>query len=342
MNSFSYELLYSEVDQYKKVNLAYAKGVIDNLSVEIKQSYMESYEYGPKKKLMDIAAWIGDLSVKCIGDVNDFHNISVVYARLDIYDGACIILERGLTANPMNIDLIADSIEYSLKCGEEGMKRSQKYYRRLQTIPQDEWNWRAFSFSIDYFMERYDKAKSRDKRKQIKNDVLNLADEFIAKENTDRAYYDKSEIYRRFGNKEKELEVLNEAVEKLATAQQCKFRIADIEFEKGHHQESIEILRSCLFDFRILDSINKGAAFLILALSRTSVYFGKSNQGRDEADEKEINAIYKDIDSARTYGLDQLENTADILEKVIEQQTGIKPKSEEQETSSSEEGKFDF
>ena len=343
MTNISYELLYSEVEQYKRINLSYAKSVIEKLASEIAESYAEDmYEFSPLKKLKDLADWIGSPLIKYIGTTDDFHNISVAYARLDMYEEACIVLERALNETPMNIDLIADNIQYGIKCGSEGMKKSQKYYRRLKTISDDEWNWRAFSFSLDYLIAELERTVNFSKRKQLKKEIYELSDTFIAKKNSDRAYYDKSEIYKHFGDLDMERTTLNEAVEKLESAQLCRFRLADIEFEKGHYCASIIMLRSCLFDFKMQDVINKGAAFLILAMNRASLYFGKSEKALLDDDKEEIKSIYSDIDSARSYGLDSFEDVANILEKVIGQQTGIRPKRREQETSFEDENEFEF
>lgn len=341
MTNISYELLGSEIEKHKRVNLSYVKDVAEKLTIEIMESQREEiYEFSPQKKLKDIADWIGDCTINYIGSTDDFHNISVAYASLDLYIEACEVLERGLVEKPMNVDLIADMIGYSTKCGIEGMKRSQRFYKRLNTIPKNKWSWRAFSFSIDYLMEKYEMTLNPSKRMQLEAEIMELADEFVCMKNSDRAYYDMSEIYRKFGDLEKEQEILNEAMEKLNSTQQCRFRLADIEFEKGHYQESIDMLKTCLFDFRLQDSINKGVAFLILAMSRASICFEKSKKELLEKDIEEIKEIYNDIKSARSYGLDSFENAANILEKVIEQQTGVKPEGGEEVSSDKDE--FDF
>ncbi len=343
MTNVSYELLCSEVEQYKRINLSYVQIVIEKLASEIAKSYEDDiYEFSPSKKLKDLADWIGSPLIKYIGTTDDFHNISVAYARLDMYEEACVVLERGLNETPMNIDLIADSIQYGIKRGSEGIKQSQKYYKRLKTISDNEWNWRAFSFSIDYLIAELERTVNSSKRKQLKKEIYELSDTFIAKKNSDRAYYDKSEVYKHFGDSDLEKTTLNEAIKKLESAQLCRFRLADIEFEKGHYQASINMLKSCLFDFKMQDVINKGAAFLILAMNRASLYFGKSDKMLLDEDKAEIESIYNDIDSARSYGLDSFENAANILEKVIGLQTGIKPEQREPDTSFESENEFDL
>lgn len=343
MTNISYELLCSEVEQYKRINLSHVNSVIEKLASEIMESYEEDiYEFSPSKKLKDMADWIGSSLIKYIGDTNDFHNISVAYAHLNMYVEACVVLERGLSEAPMNIDLIADIIQYSIKCGSDGMKRSQKYYKRLKTISDNEWNWRAFSFSLNYLTAEFESTVNSSKRTQLKKEIFELSDTFITKKNSDRAYFAKAEVYKYFGDSDKERAILDEAVEKLTSAQLCRFRLADIEFEKGHYQTSINMLKACLFDFKMQDVINKGAAFLILAMNRASIYFGKSDKRLLDEDRTEIESIYSDIDSARSYGLDSFENIANILEKVIGQQTGIEPERGDQEASFSDEDEFEF
>lgn len=89
MTNVSYELLCSEVEQYKRINLSYVQIVIEKLASEIAKSYEDDiYEFSPSKKLKDLADWIGSPLIKYIGTTDDFHNISVAYARLDMYEEA--------------------------------------------------------------------------------------------------------------------------------------------------------------------------------------------------------------------------------------------------------------
>ena len=81
------------------------------------------------------------------GDADDYHNISVCYARQGDYTSACEILEKSIPIFPYNSDLLADYIKYGSKAGE--LEKCAQYYKKLREIPVNAWTWRGFDFSID-------------------------------------------------------------------------------------------------------------------------------------------------------------------------------------------------
>ena len=84
-------------------------------------------------------------------DADDYHNRAVGYAREHRFAKAVQICEEGLFTYPDNVDLLADAVKY---CAENGDKpRAQKHYEKLcAVIPRSRFNWRAFTFSLDYLM----------------------------------------------------------------------------------------------------------------------------------------------------------------------------------------------
>ena len=89
------------------------------------------------------------------GSADDYHNLSVQYTmNWDDYESGFNIVERGLQYYPRNVDLLADAIYYGSCAGE--YDKCEQYEKRLNEIPIGLWNWRAFTFLIDYYLQKSD------------------------------------------------------------------------------------------------------------------------------------------------------------------------------------------
>ena len=89
------------------------------------------------------------------GDAEDFHNLAVVYTRdYDDYVSGFAIVEKGLRQYPNNIDLLADAIFYGSSAGE--YDKCEEHAKKLESRPIALWNWRAFTFLVDYYLQKPD------------------------------------------------------------------------------------------------------------------------------------------------------------------------------------------
>ena len=83
-------------------------------------------------------------------DADDYHNKACDMARRGNYKRASNFCMEGLKRYPMNVNLLADTINYSSKCGD--MRVADTHYFMLRKLPFSRWSWRAFTFSCDYLL----------------------------------------------------------------------------------------------------------------------------------------------------------------------------------------------
>ncbi len=262
-----------------------------------------------------------DKSIRIIGNSDDYHNLSVTLARHNLYDCACRVLNRGIQERSGSIDLLADYIKYGICCGE--YIKCDEMCEKLKNISYHEWNWRAFSFLIDFLLDK--KERHPELSKEIRRELLQWANRFIAKENNDQSYFDKSSIYRAYGDKYNEIATLTEGI-KLSRSQKCSLRLAEIEFEMGNYTNAIEHISKCWKTFGVQPEVNKSYTFLLLGLSETSKFLNEVDnfEKLDDNAESALKGIYKNFDSAlKTGNNDIYIDTAKTVISILESQTGI-------------------
>ncbi len=224
--------------------------------------------------------------------------------------------------------MLADLISYRLKSGQAEI--CEKTYKTLESISKDFWNWRAFSFTIDYQLGRIKQVASNEERGQIKEIALDLSNLFVKKYKSDQAFYTKATVLRTFGlpngkDGENEETVLETGIRVAKNAPKCALRLADILFDKGEFSEAIKVLRICCGGvFRPQPDISAGYAYLLLALSKSSELFEKVEDFGDEVDEKYVTGIYNDFHTAISNGLNEVyKRAAGSAIKTIKAQTGL-------------------
>lgn len=335
MSKINYELFTEIVKNRQLVNIHDAENIVDyiiNNQNNVDEYGDSTYEQSDYKKLCDIAAIFEDDNIKFLGNADNYHNLSVSYAREDYFDSACKILNKGIEEYPYSVDLLADFLKYGIQW-KEYYSLCEEYYKRLKLIPFSEWNWRAYSFSIDYLLDKRNRDYSISR--EIKSEALSLAEKFInnvSLEYLDQAYFDKSTIYKSYGEDAKEKETLELAVNSLARASKCCLRLSDIEFNSGNYEKAIEYIEKC---WRVLDAmpkINNGYTFLLLALSKTSEFLKDFNAANDidDVSEKEIELLYKDFNSALDNVDSVYKDTIKTIVRILETQTGVKNKFNDQ------------
>lgn len=327
MKKITYEELIQEINLEGIINVFNVENVIEQLiQTDQEDEDFEDMDYAnsPRKKLRNLAFLFDNADLKVYGTADDIHNCAVPYARENMYDCACIILKRGLDELGAAIDLLADYIRYGISCGK--YTECEEYYNRLNEIPQQEWNWRAFSFSIDYLLDKLNRIRNTEERAELKRMVIKLADQFVATIGNDQAYYDKAQVLKTLGNSISETEesVLQRGINSLKVAPRCALRMADILFERGEYQEAAKLLkRCCLNAFKPQPDINSGYSYLLSALSKTSGLFDEHSDGSFEDCEDAVLDLYKDFNTAIESGLAAVyRGTADTAIKIVAAQTG--------------------
>lgn len=195
-----------------------------------------------------------------IGDANDYHNLSVEFSCLDDYSTAFQIVKKGLMQFPYNIDLLADAIYYG--SNSKQYKECEDYVEILNSMPFARWNWRAFTFLVDYYLNKADWTKDTTQLFGFTDKALEIAcahQEILP--NDEKGYLSEFKIralrerYYRAENKQEEAETesgLSEGALKRAIesgeilAVQCCSRYAELLFEKQRYYEVVSVCDQAL------------------------------------------------------------------------------------------------
>ena len=329
MEKIAYKEFLQETKTEKILNVSDVKSVIDALlrgddNGEYEEYEDVAYQNSTRKKLRTVADFFTNMELQIYGSVDDFHNCAVPYAKANMYDCACKVLERGLNGFDASIDLLSDYILYGIKCRE--YEKCEEYYKRLNMIPKRQWTWRAFSFSIDYLLDKANSILDIGQRNVLQQTVTNLTDEFIVLIGTDQAYFDKAQVIRTFGsdNEETEETVLYRGIDSLKSAPRCALRLSDILVDKGEYKEAARLIKKCCVNaFKPQPDINGSYSFLLSALCNASWIF-EEHLDRDYADCKDaIMEIYRDFNVALERGLEDIyQDAATTSIKVVAALTG--------------------
>lgn len=265
-------------------------------------------------------------SDKWIGDADDYHNFAVTFARLDQEDRACQILEKGLQVFQKNVDLLADYIKYGVICAE--FEKCDMYYQKLLTINKKRWNWRAFTFSIDYLLSMIDfkDLSSRDEENLI-GSIKSLAGEFQESlPNDEQGYVSEYDIYKAFNDSEKAEEVLVTALEKLPIAPKCALRLADMLYEKGEYSRALMYLKRCEIDsIQPQSGIDKGYLYLLMTLCEVVVMFQSEEPLIKEKSIENVKKIYESANMAKRLmrNRNSMRRNLDDVVAIVEAKTGV-------------------
>lgn len=263
------------------------------------------------------------------GDEDDFHNLSVTYARGDDYANACDILDKGLMFYPYSIDLLADYLNYGIHCNR--LVKCEEFYKRLLEV-RKWWNWRAYQFSINYLTKRL----SVDPKLDIV-DIENLVEEFVEKmPDIEECYITKAEYVKTFkagDDRKKFLEVLEFAVSPKCMIQRtpkCDLKLADYYYNLGNDlKRANDLIERCKRDsVEAQPSVNRKYVYLLSALCKVCMFYENSKQKEDvkvqegSEEEKKILNIYSDYHVAVDRNDFQVCNCKDLIEALVKE-TGI-------------------
>lgn len=212
------------------------------------------------------------------GSASDYHNVAVEMARLGCYPQAFRVVERGLKPYPYNVDLLADAVYYGSSAGK--WDKCEEYAEKLNHRSKGLWNWRAFTFLIDYYYkDRIDWLESEDDVLASMKTALEIsrqAQQVLAQE--ERGYLAESRIHeaiakwyeataeriqtaatnqtaavaqmnpkkcREYAKEERQkaMSTLEKALSNNSTmtAVLCCLRYADLQFEACNYKKTIEV-----------------------------------------------------------------------------------------------------
>ena len=267
------------------------QAIADDYLREIDAQPTDSYAYGELRSL--ISDFCNQTEV--YGTEDEFHNLAVHLAKSNLEDLSCKVLERGLKMHK-NIDLLADYLQYGLKCGYKD--KCKEYYGVLKRIPKIIWTWRGFSFSIEYLQYKLDNDTVSEKEiDKIVKEIENIADEYIKRfPYSEDSYLVRARVYQTVkDNPDKELDILNECLEKIKVCSRVALRCAYIYFERGEYAKALGRVQRALADAnRTQGSINEGYGYYLAGLCKISMLSKEKNK----VEAIEIEDIYAEFNSA--------------------------------------------
>lgn len=188
-----------------------------------------------------IATSVANDSDKITGTSAEYHNLVSEYARKGSYRYATEVAKAGAKKYGKNVDLLADIVKFGSQCQDKDA--CERAHDRLNSIDKKMWTWRAFTFVIDYLenvMEMSNKdGDTRETEEQIKDEILKLIEEYKKLED-ERAWVAEAELYVKYGEREKAINVLKDGVEKVTVAPQCCIKLSDMLLESGDYEEVVK------------------------------------------------------------------------------------------------------
>lgn len=205
------------------------------------------------------------------GSADEFHNFCVNYASRGDYESACNLLKVGLQQHPFSTDLLADYLQYGIKCGKT--EECNEYYTRLKDIPKERWTWRSFDFSIDYLKELTSAFSNPEIIEEKKEEMLSLADEFQRQMPYDeQPFLAKAEIFEFFGLHADATTTLKIAVDSIKVSPKCCLKYSDLMLERGEYNEVISSTkRGIIASAQDQATVNIGYLFFLSALAKDAL-----------------------------------------------------------------------
>lgn len=251
---------------------------------------------------------------KVVGSADDFHNLAVDFSRRDDYETACNILDEGLKRFPKSVDLLADYLQNGINCDRD--KLCKEYFCRLQKIPMMRWTWRGFSFGIDYMKSLADNIETEEELMKWKEEMLDLANNYYKYfPDSEDTFLVKADIYQYFNDREKETEILDEALKKIKSCPKCSLRLADIFFNKGEYKQALGYIEKCKYGaVQTQEKINQGYMYYLSGLCKAA----EIHETGLYDNENMIKDIYTDFSIA-----EKLKMSFSSYKKVMERQIYI-------------------
>lgn len=315
----SWERLKAQVQARKALDVQLAHTVFSE-SMSSKDGYYEQEDH-----IAELEELFMESDILWLGSSSSFHNFAVELTKAGRNHSACVVLEKGLSIYPCCVDLLGDYLKYGVD--DMNWEKCDKCYYTLKALDRSDWNWRAYSFSIDFLLEKRKRVTSVLDRRTLRTEVLRLAKDFVEKEGSDLAYFDLSNVYCELNRRFEEKATLELAITKKCFSPRCSLRLADIEISAGNYNQALDRLKICQTALKPQADINLAYVFLLKMLCKSSIFLNSilDDVSEKPSFEKDPSAIYKDYNSAIAIGLDGImQKTAKSVIALIESQTGIK------------------
>lgn len=170
------------------------------------------------------------------GTSYEYHNLSSEFARKDLYKYAEKVASIGAKKYKYNVDLLADIVKFGSQ--SQDWDNCKIAYERLLEIDYSKWNWRTFTFVIDYLMDEME-IEGEGKEQEF-CDVIHKHIEEYKRLKDERAWVAEAELYIRHGQRIKAITTLKDGINTIRVTPQCCLKIVDLLLAEGEYEEVIK------------------------------------------------------------------------------------------------------
>lgn len=234
-------------------------------------------------------------SKELLGDADHFHNLGTALASQHYTKEAVGICELGLTHFPNNMDLISCLTLYNAEIGD--FKSAETYAKKLHSdFERSVWNWRAYTFYIDY-------CNYLPSTEELKKSTLQcVADYQKYLPTEEKAFMAAYETYEKYGMHKDAIEALKAADSTLKVTPQCSTRLASHYLSLGEYALCVEAASKALVgNAQAQASVETGAIFGMRGLAKDAQILGKELNHEPVSKEDVISAL-KDLLLATQFG----------------------------------------
>ena len=300
----AYETEYTDFDPQEGSPACLTLGLATDIVESRYLRELSSAEPEEKQQfLKDLTTFLEQLlrQPQISGSADAWHNLCVDLAQCDLYNLACITLERGLDFYPKSVDLLADYLQYGMECGQG--ERCKTVCKTLVKIPKAIWTWRGYRFLISYYKEQLTLSGTEKELEKYKAEIDQLLKLYHQQFPDNEGSYDcEADVCRELNDRRREEAVLREALEKLKIAPKCAMQLAMMLFERGEYQEALRHAQRALRDsVQTQMSVNEAHLSYLSGLAKFALMLlDEETNGYPEA---AVLDIYTDFETALCQGL---------------------------------------
>lgn len=182
----------------------------------------------------------GLLNCDIAGSADEFHNIVTHLIQNDVPDLAVLLVQKGIEKHPNNIDLYADLLSFLTKLGDYHNAALVKEMLFTQFPDFQTWNWRAYTYVLNYFIsfkpdDYYEKSNS-------------LIKEFRSYHPYDeRSYMAEYNLLKANSKNDEAVGILETAIGTLIVAPQCALTLSDEYLDRGEYKKAISACNKAVY-----------------------------------------------------------------------------------------------
>lgn len=204
-----------------------------------------------------------------LGSADEYHNLSITLSRKNKPYQAMLVCKAGLKTWLHNVDLNADVIRYAMDAGKV-KEASEFVISFFKNCPdKNKWNWRGFSFLLDYYMDAMPDGYGQSITELIADYKKYLPHE-------EKAYVIEAQFQIDEGLKKDAIDTLEHAITNLC-APQSAIMLADIYMDQGRYPDVVRVASlGIAYSAEVQPSIRTAYLIMLRALAKDAMYLRES------------------------------------------------------------------